>query len=157
MINSSSHPKVGERATTASISVSETCNTQVYDNAILTQLTSSQFIQDAQHQLSSNFSQRGNLSTSIEKVMLLDKRHQTYQLTLSVSGMLIFHLSASQLQRLKMQIAGKKIRDAQRELLALVGVQGVYIQPSNQQDMNLPTDQNQITIHIMTGSIARSL
>jgi Baseplate J-like protein len=151
-VNSSSNPKVRERATTASISVSETCNAQVYDYSILQSLTRSAFLKDAQSQAGSNYIERGNLSIATQKTTLLEKSHSTYQLEVSAAGMLIFHLSASKLQRLKMQIAGKRIAEAQRELLQLAGVQGVYIKPSSQNDTSLPTDPGQIQIQVMTGS-----
>ncbi len=151
-VHTSSNPKVGERATTATVSVSETCTAQVYDNAVLTQITSVQFQQDSLKQLGSNFVARGNSSTVIEKTTLLDKSHQTYQLTVSAAGTLIFHLSPSQLQTLKTQIAGKKITEAQRQLLQLQGVQGVYIKPVSQTDTTLPTNSNQIQIQVMSVS-----
>jgi len=147
-LTTTSIPKVGERATTATVSVSETCTVQVYDNAILTQLTNTQFTQDSQKQLSSNFTQHGNLTIAIAKTTLLDKRHSTYKLEVSAAGMLIFHLSPSQLKNLKAQIAGKKIREAQHELLALTGVQGVSIQPARQSDLSLPANPDQIEMII---------
>ena len=149
-LTSSSHPKVGERAITATVSVSETCSAQVFDVAVLQKLTSVQFVQDSQKQLGSNFIQRGNLSTSIEKTTRLDKSHHTCQLTVSATGTLILYLSQAQMQALKMQIAGKKITEAQRQLLALAGVQGVAIQPAHQTDISLPTDPNQITMQEMS-------
>jgi hypothetical protein len=150
--HTSSNPQVGERATTAIVSVSETCSSQVFDNAVLTQLTRVQFQQDSQKQLGSNFTQRGNMSLAIEKTTLLDKSHQTYELSVSASGTLIFHLTASQLQRLKTSIAGKRIADAQRQLLALAGVAGVSITPGSQTDTTLPADPGRIQIAVMTGS-----
>ncbi len=148
-LTTSSQPKVGERATTATVSVSETCSAQVFDDAVLQQQTSVQFVQDAQKQLGSGFVQRGNLSTSIEKTTLLDKSHHTCQLTVSAAGTLIFYLSQAQMHALKTQIAGKKITEAQRQLLALAGVQGVAIQPAHQSDISLPTDPNQIPMQEM--------
>ncbi len=151
-VNSSSIPKVGERATTATVSVSETCTAQAYDNSVLQSLTQSAFLADAQSQTGSNYIERGNLTIAIEKTTLLDKRHATYNLLVSAAGVMIFHLSSSQLQSLKTQIAGKKIREAQQQLLALAGVQGVYIKPSSQNDTTLPTDPGQIQITVMAGS-----
>jgi hypothetical protein len=149
-LTTSSQPKVGERTTTATVSVSEKCSAQVFDDAVLQQLISVQFVQDAQKQLGSNFVQPGNLSTTIEKTTLLDRSHNTYQLFVSATGTLIFHLSQAQLQALKTHIAGKRITEAQRQLLALAGVQGVAIQPAHQTDVSLPTDPNQITMQEMS-------
>jgi hypothetical protein len=145
-VHTSSNPQVGERATTAIVSVSETCTAQVYDNAVLTQITSVQFQQESLKQLGSNFVARGNTSTVIEKTTLLDKSHSTYQLTVNTSGVMVFHLSPTQLQALKMQIAGKRIADAQHELLQLTGVAGVYIKPSSQNDTTLPADPGRIQV-----------
>jgi hypothetical protein len=148
-VHTSSIPKVGEKATTATVSVSQTCTAQVYDHIALQKLTTHQFIQDSQHQLGSTYTERGSLTISTQKTTLLDKRHQTYQLTVSAAGTMIFHLSPTQLQRLKTSIAGKRIAEAQRQLLALAGVQGVYIQPSHQSDLSLPTSPEQIQIRVL--------
>ncbi len=139
-----SNPQVGERAITASVSVFQTCNAQVYDYSLMQSLTQSAFLADAQKQAGSNFIQRGTLTLAIDKTTLLDKSHQTYQLTVSAAGTLFFHLTGSQLQRLKMQIAGETITEAKRQLLTLAGVQGVYIQPARQSDLSLPTNPDQI-------------
>jgi hypothetical protein len=149
-LTTSSHPKVGERANSATVSVSETCSAQVIDDAVLQRLGNMQFVQDTYKQLGSNFVQRGNLSTSIEKTTLLDKSHHTCQLTVSATGTLILYLSQAQMRTLKTQIAGKKIAEAQRQLLALAGVQGVAIQPAHQTDKSLPSDPNQITMQEMS-------
>ncbi len=45
------------------------------------------------------------------------------------------------MQALKTQITEKKVIEAQRQLLALAGVQGVAIQPAHQSDISLPTDR----------------
>ncbi len=145
-----SNPQVGERAITASVSVFQTCNAQVYDYSLMQSLTQSAFLADAQNQAGSNFIQRGTLTLAIEKTTLLDKSHQTYQLTVSAAGVMTFHLSPTQLQTLKTQIAGKRIAEAQRKLLTLTGVQGVFIQPALQTDLSLPTNPDQIQMIVST-------
>jgi hypothetical protein len=147
-VHTTSNPKVGERATTANVSVSETCITQVYDNAALQKLISMQFVQDAEHQLSSYFVQSGSLAIAKRKTTLLDRIHATYELSVSATGMLIFHLTSPQVQTLKKSIAGKPVTKAQQELLQLTGVAGVYIKPAHQSDIFLPTDPYQIQMAV---------
>ena len=144
--HTTSNPKVGERATTANVSMSETCITQVYDNAALQQLIGMQFTQDAGRQLSSNFVQSGNLTIAKRKTTLLDKTHSTYELSVAATGTLIFHLTPPQVQTLKKRIAGKSTAQAQQELLQLTGVAGVYIKPAHQDDSSLPTDPSSIVL-----------
>jgi hypothetical protein len=143
-----SNPKIGERATTATVSVSETCITQVYDNAAMQHLIGMQFMQDAGRQLSSNFVQSGSLTIAKRKTTLLDKIHATYELSVSATGTLIFHLTSLQVQNLKKSIAGKPTVQAQQELLHLSGVAGVYIQPAHQNDTSLPADPDQIQMSV---------
>ncbi len=143
-VRTASNPKVGERATTATVSVSETCLAQVYDNAALEGLISMKFMEDAAQQLSSSFVERGNLTIAKRNTTLLDASHSTYRLVISAEGTLVFHLTASQAQTLKKSIAGKSVAEAKLELLGLAGVQGVYIKPARQSDISLPTDPDQI-------------
>ncbi len=145
-------PKVGEKATTATVSVSETCNVQVYDNKALQTLTRSEFLQDVATQAGADFIPKGTVSIAIEKATLLDKSHQTYSLAVSAKGSLIFHLTQARLYDLSTQIAGKSLSQAQKHLLQLQGVQGVYIKPAGNTDTSLPADPSQIAIQVMTAS-----
>lgn len=147
-MHTASNPKVGEKATTANVSVFETCITQVYDYSEVASLTTSAFLADAQSQLSSNFVQSGNLTIAKRKTTLLDKTHSTYELSVSATGTLIFHLTAPQAQSLKKRIAGKSTAQAQQELLQLTGVAGVYIKPAHQDDLSLPTNPDQIQMNV---------
>jgi hypothetical protein len=148
-VHTASNPKVGERATTGTVSVFETCSAQVYDYSEVASLTRSAFLADAQSQLSSNFVERGNLTIVTRKTTLLDGSHRTYELDISAEGTLIFHLSSSALQAIAAQIAGKRLIEAQRELLELAGVSGVYIKPVSSSDTTLPADPGQIQIEVM--------
>jgi nucleoid-associated protein YgaU len=139
-----SHPKVGERATEAQVSVSETCTAQVYDYAALREQVQAHFLQDAGRKAGSNFRQSGNLSVTLERTTPLDRKHTTYQLTVSAAGTMVFRLSAAELHTLGIQLAGKPIDQAQRELLQIQGVQGVDITPARQGDSVLPTDPSRI-------------
>ncbi len=149
-LTTTSNPKVGEQATVASVSVFETCNAQVYAYSLMQSLTQEAFLADAERLAGSNFIQRGSLTLALTKTRLLDKSHQTYQLTVSAAAMLIFHLTTSQLQTLKMQVAGEKITDVRRQLLELAGVQGVSIQPARQSDLSLPDSPDQIQMIVST-------
>ena len=60
----------------------------------------------------------------------------------------IFHLSSSALQAIATQIAGKRLITAQRELLELAGVAGVYIKTAHQDDISLPADPDQIQMNV---------
>jgi hypothetical protein len=143
-VYTTSNPNVGERATTATVSVSETCIAQVYDYSEVASLTRSAFSKDAQSQAGSYFVQSGSLTVAQRKTTLLDKMHDTYELSVSATGTLTFHLTSPQVQTLKKSIAGKPTAQAQQELLRLSGVAGVYIQPAHQDDTSLPADPDQI-------------
>ncbi len=145
-------PKVGEKATTAQVNVSETCNGQVYDDEVLQTLTRSQFLRDVATQAGADFIPTGTVAVALKKAMLLDKSHNAYQLDVTARGRVIFHLSKARLSTLTRQIAGKRIDQAQKHLLALHGVQGVSIQPAGTTDTSLPTDPSHIVIQVMTGS-----
>jgi hypothetical protein len=144
--NTISQPKIGERATTATVSVSEMCQSQVYDYAIVQMQTDILFFQDAQRHTGSNFILSGIPTITINKVMLMDKSHNTYKVAVSATGIMIFHLSPAELKSLVTQIAGEKISIAQRQLLAIEGVQGVYIKPANPGEKLLPAATSQIQI-----------
>jgi hypothetical protein len=143
-LTTTTNPHVGERATTASVSVFATCTAQVYEYSLLHSLTRDAFLTDAKRQAGSNFVQRGNPTIAIERTTVLDRSHNTYRLDVLAEGGMIFHLSATRLQRLKTQIAGEKVRDAQNRLLQLHGVQGVSIKPAHHSDLFLPTNPDQI-------------
>jgi hypothetical protein len=148
-VHNTSNQKVGEKATTASISVYEACSAQVYDYSEVASLTRSAFLADAQSQAGSNFVERGVLTIATQKTTLLDGSHRTYELDISAAGTLIFHLSSSALQAIATQIAGKRLITAQRNLLGLAGVSGVYIKPVSSSDTTLPADPGQIQIEVM--------
>src|SRR5207237_7831246 len=114
----------------------------------LQSLTRSQFLRDVAIQAGTDFLPKGTVAIAVGKATLLDKSHNTYHLSVTAMGSVIFHLSKARLATLTRQIAGKRIDQAQRALLRLQGVQGVYIQPVNQTDVSLPTDPNQIHIFI---------
>ncbi len=139
-------PNVGEQATTARVAVSETCLAQVIDFATLQALTTTHFLQDGVREVGSGFTTKGEISLSLGNSKLLDKSHHTYALAVTVSGTMIFHLTASQLQSLALQMAGKKIDQARTALLRMQGIQGVYIQPGRESDTTFPTDPGQIHI-----------
>jgi len=147
-LHTTSNPKVGEKGATARVSVSETCTTQVYDNAALQQLIRMQFLQEAARQLGSNYVQSGSLTIVKRKTTSLDRIHSTYKLAVLATGTMIFHLTASQLHTIATQIAGKPVAQAQHELLKLSGVAGVYIQLSHQSDTTLPTDPGSIELEV---------
>ncbi len=145
-------PKVGEKATQAQVNVSETCTSQVYDDAALQELTRSQFLRDVATQAGADFIPKGAVAIALEKATLLDKSHNAYHLSVTATGSVIFHLSKARLATLTRQIAGKRLDQAQRVLLQLQGVQGVYIRPLSSSDSSLPTDPSQIAILVMTSS-----
>jgi hypothetical protein len=147
-VHTTSNPKAGKKATTATVSVSETCIAQVYDYSEVASLTRSAFLKDAQSLLSSYFVQSGSLTVSKRKTTLLDRIHATYEISVSATGTLIFHLTSPQVQTLKKSIAGKPTALAQRELLELSGVAGVYIKPAHQDDLSLPADPDQIQMNV---------
>jgi len=147
-VHTTSNPKVGVKATTASISVSETCSAQVYDYSEVAYLTRSAFLKDAQSQAGNNFVQSGSLTIARRKTTLLDRIHVTYELSVSATGTLIFHLTAPQVQTLKKSITGKSTAQAQQELLELSGVAGVYIKLAHQSDISLPTNPDQIQMNV---------
>jgi hypothetical protein len=141
-------PNVGERATEARVSVSETCKTQVYDAASLQDQISLLFVQDAEKHAGNHFLLNGIPTVAVAAPTLLDTSHHTYKLAVTASGTLVFHLSDMQLHTLVTQIAGKPITQAQRILLQLQGVQGVSITPARQGENSLPQDPNNIEIII---------
>ncbi len=140
-------PKVGEKATQATVTVFETCSVQVYDYAALARLTTQQFTQDTTAKFGGGFTPKHDVTLAIEKISLLDSRHTIYQLAVTAQGSVIFHPSANQLQNLTQVIAGKSISQARTELLHMKGIEGAYIQPLDN-SQTLPTDPNQITITI---------
>jgi hypothetical protein len=144
-----SSPKVGERATEAIVSVSETCQTQVYDNATLQEQASLLFLQDGEKHAGNNFTLSGSPTVALKATTLLDTSHHTYKLAVTASGTLIFHLSERQLQTLITLIAGKSFTQVQQELLGIQGVQGVAIQPARQGETTLPKDPSRIQIVIV--------
>jgi hypothetical protein len=146
--NRTSEPKVGEKATQARISVSETCTVQVYNYVALQELTRSQFLQDVRKMLGWEYELGESFSLTLAKPALLDNSHRTYTLAVTTSGTMIFHLSATELHSLVQQIAGKKITEAQHQLLTIKGVQGVSITPAHPGENTLPTDPSQIQIVI---------
>ncbi len=138
-------PKVGEKATKATVTVFETCSVQVYDYAALERLTTQQFTQDITAKFGVGFTPKHDVTLAIQKITLLDSRHTIYQLAVTAQGSVIFHPSANQLQKLTQRIAGKSITQARTELLHLPGIEGAYIQPLDN-SQTLPTDPTQIQI-----------
>jgi len=142
--NTLSTPTVGERATEARVSVSEVCKTLVIDYTALQEQARLRFAADASKTLGWGELQGNSLSLTLSPPVFLDSSHHTYKLAVTASGILVFHLSETQLQTLVTQIAGKRITQAQQQLLTIKGVQGVSIQPARQGETILPADPNQI-------------
>jgi hypothetical protein len=138
-------PKVGEKATEATVTVFEACSVQVYDYAALERLTTQQFTQDITAKFGVGFTPKHDVRLVIQKIILLDSRHTTYQLAVTAQGSVIFHPSTNQLQKLTQVIAGKSITQARTELLHLPGIEGAYIQPLDN-SQTLPADPTQIQI-----------
>jgi len=145
---SSSTPPVGERASQVMVSVSETCTAQVIDSAALQDQVRVRFEADAAHTLPWAVLQANRLSQTLAPPRLLDSRHHTYRLRVTATGIMVLHLSETELHSLSMQLAGKPLSQAQTALLAIQGVQGVWITPAHQGESRLPAEPSQIQIVI---------
>lgn len=136
----------GSRTTQASVTVSATCQGEVYDQQDVEGKASAVFRQDMRRALPKQEVLAGSPRASIKRITLPDQQRGTLSLLVQVQGWWMYELNASRLSR---QLAGKTYDEALSLLEGTSGIENVKVEQRGSGWLRLPDDPRQITIQII--------
>ncbi len=149
-----SDPAVNQRATKVKVTVTLTCNGEVYDKLRASSIVDALFKADTLKRLGADYMLAKNAVITFLQVILIDAKYGTISLLARASGLWFYHFSNIQKLRVIELIAGRRQEEARELLLRQPGVSKVDIQtpwwvPWIIRD-SLPTTVNNITLTIVT-------
>jgi hypothetical protein len=112
---STNHP-IGSEATHLTITLSVTCQAEVYDEQAVQQLASAALSEQARTTLGTGYSAQGPIKTSVTQVATTEAAHGTLSLLVSVQGTWSYQFSSPEISQLSRQIAGLPRQEAVRLL-----------------------------------------
>jgi hypothetical protein len=141
------HP-VGSEATHVTISLTVTCQAEVYDAQAVQQVASTALSEQARTTLGAGYSVQGTLKTSVAQVATTEAAHYTLSLLVNVQGMWSYQFSSAEVARLSRQIAGLPRQEALHLLKRDIYIQAVSITES-WNATNIPTDPARIQMMVL--------
>jgi hypothetical protein len=142
------HP-VGSESSQVTVSVSVTCQGEVYDAQAAKVLVVTQLSQQAMKQLGPGYSSVDSVSTTITRVRLLDAHRDTLVVTVQAEGIWSYQFSADRLHAISRLIAGKSTGQAKARLMGMQGVRAVTIALTGGSSSLLPTNPDQIMVKLI--------
>ncbi len=144
----SSNPQVGQRATTAMVTVSVRCSGEVYDQQGAFALAQSSLMSKANQSPGAGYSLVGAILTTVKQANVVDSKG-TVALLVFAEGRWVYQFTDAQKKTiLPNLIKGKSKSDAQTILLQQPGVSKVSIDIAGGGN-TLPTDPTQISIVVL--------
>jgi len=141
------HP-VGSEATRVTISLSVTCQAEVYDAQAVQQLASTALGEQARTSLGAGYSVQGPIKTSVTQVATTEAAHGTLSLLVDAQGTWSYQFSSTEITHLSRQIAGLPRQQAIHLLKQDGHIQAVSItQTWNATD--IPTDPAHIQVMVL--------
>ncbi|HVB23901.1 MAG TPA: VCBS domain-containing protein [Ktedonobacteraceae bacterium] len=135
----------GDRAVNVTVTVTETCSGEVYDQQ-QAHATAGQLLKvDAMKSFGANYALLGDVTTTIIRAGLLNPAGQISVLV-KADGIWAYRFSDTQKRQLAQLITGKSEKDAVAALATTAGVHSVSVQVNGGDGNTLPTDTKQITI-----------
>jgi VCBS repeat-containing protein len=142
--------KVGDKATTVTVSVSFTCTGEAYDYDGALAMASQLLTNQASSQLGSGYVAAGNIKTTLTSATLTNAKSGTVTLLVDAEGVWAYQFTSEQKQALARLIAGKTKSEALSLLALQTGVGQVVITLASGD--TLPVDASKITIMIQNAS-----
>ncbi len=143
---STDHP-VGSEASHVMITLTLTCQGEVYDQQAVEQLASTALSTQAHATLGSGYSVQGPITTSITQVAT-EATHGTLSLLVSAQGTWSYQFSSTEIARLSRRIAGLPRQEAVRLLKHDAHIQAVSI-TETWNASRLPTDPAHIQVMVL--------
>jgi hypothetical protein len=120
------HP-IGSEATHVTITLTVTCQAEVYDEQAVQQLASTILSEQAHTTLGAGYSVQGTIKTGVMQVATTEAAHGTLSLLVSAQGTWGYQFSNAEINQLSKQIAGLPRQQAQRLLKHNPHIQAVNI------------------------------
>jgi hypothetical protein len=105
------HP-IGSEATHVTITLSVTCQAEVYDARAVQQLASAALGEQARTTLGAGYSVQGTIKTTVIQVATTEAAHGTLSLLVSAQGTWSYQFSGTEISQLSRQIAGLPRQEA---------------------------------------------
>jgi hypothetical protein len=141
------HP-IGSEATHVTITLSVTCQAEVYDAQAVQQLASAALGEQARTTLGAGYSIQGTIKTTVTRVATTEAAHGTLSLLVSAQGMWSYQFSSAEINQLSRRIAGLPRQQAVHLLKQEGHIQAVSI-TETWNATNIPTDPAHIQIMVL--------
>lgn len=138
--------QVGSKTAQAHVTVSATCQGEVYDQQDVVAQATAIFRQDMRRVLQKPSVLIGSPTATITHFAMQDQRRGTLSFLVRVEGEWMHALDTAQLSR---QIAGKTYNEALSSLLLTPGIVNATVQQRGSGLLRMPDDPRQITIQIV--------
>jgi serine/threonine protein kinase len=137
---------VGDKATSVTVTVTFTCDGEVYEQDQAQTLATKLLTDEGSNNMGPSYALEGKVVTSLIKANVLDAKQGTVALTMNAEGTWVSQFNNAQKQSLAHSIAGKTKQVAYTLLLSQNGVLRANIQVSGNNSNTLPADPGRITI-----------
>ncbi len=144
---STNHP-VGSEATHVTITLSVTCQAEVYDAQAVQQSASTVLSEQARKSLGTGYSVQGAIKTSVTQVATTEQAHGTLSLLVSVQGTWSYQFSSDEIGQLARKIAGLPRQEAVRLLKQEGHIQAVSI-TETWNATSIPSDPAHIQVMVL--------
>lgn len=135
----------GARAANVTITVTETCSGEVYDQQQARVTAGNLLTVNALKNFGTSYALVGNVTTAIIKAVLVNPAGKV-AVQVKTGGVWAYQFSNTQKSQLAHLITGKSEKDAVAALATTAGVHSVSVQVNGGDGNTLPTDTRQITI-----------
>jgi hypothetical protein len=140
--------RLGAEASRVTITLTVTCQAEVYDAQAVQQLASAALSEQARKSLGAGYSVQGTIKTMVTQVATTEAAHGTLSLLVNVQGTWGYQFSSAEIARLSRQIAGLPRQQAIRLLQHNTHIQAVSI-TETWNAMDLPTDPARIQVMVL--------
>jgi hypothetical protein len=123
---STNHP-IGSEATRVTITLSVTCQAEVYDQQAVQQVASATLSEQVRTTLGIGYSIQGTIKTTVTQIATNEAAHGTLSLLVSAQGTWSYQFSSTEITRLIRRIAGLPQQEAVRALKQGGHIQAVTI------------------------------
>ncbi len=141
------HP-IGSEATHVTITLSVTCQAEVYDEQAVQQLASSALAEQARTTLGTGYSVQGTIKTTVTQVATTEAAHGTLSLLVSAQGTWSYQFSTVEITQLSRRIAGLPRQQAIHLLKYNRHIQAVSI-TETWNVTTIPTDPTHIQVMVL--------
>jgi hypothetical protein len=142
------HP-IGSEATHVTITLTVTCQAEVYDAQAVQQLASAALGEQARTTLGTGYSVQGVIKTSVTQIATTEAAHGTLSLLVSAQGTWSYQFSTVEIARLSRQIAGLSRQEAIHLLKHSTHIQAISI-AETWNATTIPTDPARIQVMVLS-------